>query len=73
MSGFDKRGADRMAYEIARLVKLGRIDERSAASDAMLAYMRIGGVDGPRSVPEWVEAYEIKQGIPSQVRLYAQG
>ena len=70
MSAFDKRAADRMAYEIARLVKAGRIDERSRASDAALDYMQVGGIDGPKSAPEWVDAYELRNGIPEHAKLY---
>lgn len=57
-AGFDRRTADRMAYEIAALVRSGRVDARSSVSDAALEYMQVGWIDGPKSVAEWVECYE---------------
>ena len=56
--GFDKRGADRLAREVARLVNSKVIDSRSRASDAMLDYLQVGWVDGPTTVPEWCEQYD---------------
>ena len=44
MGRIEQIAADRMAYAIACLVRLGVIDERSMAADAMLDYARIGGV-----------------------------
>lgn len=52
-----KIGADRLAYAVARLVQLGRLDARSQASDALLDYLRIGS-GGPSDVPTWMEQYE---------------
>ena len=65
MSAFDKKGADRMAREIARLVDLKRIDARSAAADALLDYLQVGSVDGSKSVNEWCEKYDgqLKGGV----------
>lgn len=63
MSAFDKLAADRLAYEVARLVSRGVLDERSRASDAAMDYMRVGGVGGPITVVEWVDAYERRVGI----------
>lgn len=62
MSESASRAADRLAYEVARLVAMGTIDARSAASDALLAYLGVGSVGGPQSVPEWVAKYEKKKG-----------
>jgi len=50
--------ADKLAYEVARLVLNNRLDSRSGASDALLIYLNIGGIDGPDSVPQWVKEYE---------------
>lgn len=56
-SQFDKLAADRLALAVARLVEMRVIDARSEAGDALLDYLKIGGIDGPSSVPEWVENY----------------
>ena len=50
--------ADRMARAIARLVELRTISSRSEASDAMLDYINVGGLDGPATVPEWINQYD---------------
>jgi len=57
MSSFDKRGADRLAYEVALLVTSGRIGERSAAADALLDYLQIGWFDGPEDVQAWTDGH----------------
>lgn len=62
VSPFDKLAADRLAMAVVRLIELGRLDARSEAGDALLDYLRIGGIDGPRSVPEWVEKYKKRKG-----------
>lgn len=56
-SPFDKRGADRLAYECARAVTGGKIDSRHPIADALLDYLDIGCVGGPSTVPEWMDAY----------------
>ena len=50
--------ADRLAYECARAVERRTIGPRSGVGDALLDYLEVGQVDGPCSVPEWVEQYE---------------
>ena len=37
-SPFDVKAADRLAYEVNRLVRRGVIDARSAAADSLLDY-----------------------------------
>ena len=56
-------GADRLAYECARQIRLGKIDARSGIGDALLDYLHIGGIDGPSSVPEWMRQYDVRQAI----------
>ena len=58
--------ADRLAYHVAMLVLHRVIDARSAAADALLDYLEVGGLDGPKSVPEWVEGYEARKEVKSQ-------
>ncbi len=52
------QGADRLAHAAAIEVQRGAIDSRSAIGDALLDYLRVGQVDGPSSVPEWLDRYE---------------
>lgn len=54
----DQRGADRLAYAVALLVKSGKLDARSAAADALLDYLGVGGLDGPKDVPTWMAERE---------------
>lgn len=61
---FDRRGADKLAYECARAVQEGRVGSRSAIGDALLNYLEVGGMDGPRSVPEWMEKYAARKEQP---------
>lgn len=60
MSAFDKRGADRLAYECARSVMGGKIDSRHPIADALLDYLNVGCPGGPSTVPEWMDAHERK-------------
>jgi hypothetical protein len=55
---FDMRAANKLAYECARAIRDGFIGERSAISDALLDYLRIGNLDGPPDVPTWMDYYE---------------
>lgn len=52
------RGADALAYQCALLVMRGLLDSRSGVADALLNYLNVGGLDGPKDVPEWMRAYE---------------
>ena len=56
-------GADRLAYEVCRLVQNRVIGTRSAAGDALLDYLEIGHVGGPRDVPSWMDKFENSQKI----------
>ena len=51
--------ADKLAYTVAKAIMRGEIRERSAVDDALLVYLNIGGIEGPKDVPTWVEQYEI--------------
>lgn len=55
---FAKRAADALAYACATTVKRGLIGSRSSIADALLDYLDVGGVGGPRDVCEWIDAYE---------------
>ncbi len=55
---FNKRGADRLAYACARQILAGRIDSRSAIGDALLDYLEVGDIRGPKDVPSWMTEYE---------------
>ena len=57
----DSRGADRLAYAVASLVKNGKLDARSAVADALLDYLGVGGLDGPKDVPTWMVEHESTQ------------
>lgn len=61
--------ANRLAYQVARLVLRDRISSRSGASDALLDYLNVGGIDGPKDVCEWVRAYEDEHNVPLPERL----
>lgn len=65
MSAFDKRAADKLAYEVAKCIERGFIGTRSGPSDALLNYLNVGGLGGPKSVPEWIENYELKESQES--------
>lgn len=52
------RAADRLAHAVATAVLAGSIRSRSRVSDALEDYLEIGGIDGPKTVPCWVEQYE---------------
>jgi len=56
--GFSRIGADRLAYAVARLIQLRRLDSRSEAGDALLDYLEIGQPGGPKDVLMWMDAYE---------------
>ena len=58
MSVFNKRGADRLAYAVARCVMSGALDARSGPADALLDYLEIGTSEGCNSVPDWMKKYE---------------
>lgn len=60
-AGFSKMFADKLAHAVAKLVERRVIDARSEAADALLDYLEIGGLDGPKSVPEWINQYEAKR------------
>jgi hypothetical protein len=55
-----KKKADNLAYFVGRLVVNGHLDARSGAADALLEYLNIGGVDGPSTVPEWLESHDVR-------------
>lgn len=57
-----QRGADRLAYAVAKCIERGVLDSRSGPADALLDYLAIGQSDGFSSVPEWVEHYEEQNG-----------
>ena len=61
--------ADRLAYQVARLVHLRVIGERSGASDALLDYLNVGGIGGPSNVPDWMKEYERVNEIPLAERV----
>ena len=56
----DQNSADRLAYEVAKLVVNGKLDARSAASDALLDYLMIGQLGAPSTVPAWMHEYELR-------------
>ena len=60
-STFDRRAADRLAYAVAKCIECGAIGTRSGPADALLAYLKIGGLDGPKSVRDWVRSYESRE------------
>ncbi len=64
-----RRGADRLAYAVARLVQSGRLDARSEAGDALLDYLQVGSIDGPQDVPTWMMEYEARDRIRSDVDM----
>lgn len=58
---FHRVGADRLAYAVARLIQTRVLDARSEAADALLDYLDVGGIDGPKNVLEWMEQYEARR------------
>lgn len=60
----DLRGADALAYQCARLIIGGHLDSRSGVADALLNYLDVGGLSGPKDVPTWMKQYEAKQRPP---------
>lgn len=50
--------ADKLACTVAKAIMRGEIRERSAVDDALLIYLNIGGIEGPKDVPTWIEQYE---------------
>jgi len=54
--------ADRLAYTCAQAVMQGTIGSRSAIGDALLQFLQVGGIDGPKTVPEWMAAHKAAQG-----------
>jgi hypothetical protein len=63
---FRLRAADRLAYACAQAIQRGTIHTRSAVDDALLAYLDIGGLDGPRDVPTWMAQYEAAQAAKEE-------
>ena len=57
VGGFDKIGADRLAYECAHMVCSGELDSRSTVADALIDYMGIGMPGEPQDVPTWMNEY----------------
>lgn len=55
---FRKLAADKLARTVCDLIDRRVIDSRSRAGDALLDYLNVGGLYGPKSVPEWVEQYD---------------
>lgn len=69
---FDKKAADRLAYNCCRMIEQRVLGERSGVGDALLDYLKIGFMGGPQSVPDWMEQYrsemaEIAQRIVGAV------
>ena len=62
-------GADRLAYECATAIVRGRIRPRSRISDRLEDYLEIGGIDGPATVPEWIEQYEAAKAADEKLKL----
>jgi hypothetical protein len=58
-----------MAYAVARLILMGRLDSRSEAGDALLDYLGIGQPGEPQDVPTWMDRYEASQNAGGQPRL----
>ena len=58
LTDFNKDQADKLAYEVAKLVIGRHLNSRSGASDALLLYLNVGGINGPSTVPEWIQKYE---------------
>ncbi len=52
--------ADDLAYQVAWLIRNYILDPRSRVSDALLHYLRIGSLDGPSDMNEWLLKYEAK-------------
>lgn len=50
--------ADRLAYECAIAVLNRWIRARTRLADTLEDYLEIGGIDGPKTVPEWVQQFE---------------
>lgn len=60
--------AKRLAYAVALLIEGRIIGSRSAAADALLDYLGVGGPGGPRDVPTWITEYEAaKAAEPKKV------
>lgn len=53
-------GANRLAYHCARAVVRGDIGSRSTISDALLDFLKVGGLDGPFDTPGWIAEYELQ-------------
>lgn len=49
---------DRLAYAVAKAVMRGEYGSRSSVADALLDYLNVGGIGGPKTVLEWIEQYE---------------
>jgi hypothetical protein len=58
MKTFQQIGADRLAYECAKLIQSGKLDSRSLVGDALLDYMEIGHPDKPQDVPTWMDNFD---------------
>ena len=65
MHSTDKIGADRLAYEVAKLILAGHLDSRSGAGDALLDYLEIGTPGKASSVPTWMKSFEKERKIES--------
>jgi hypothetical protein len=56
-------GADRLAYECAKLIEAGHLDTRSGMADALLDYLDIGHPGGAKDVPTWMESYKNQHNV----------
>jgi hypothetical protein len=68
---WNKIGADRLAYAVARLIQRRVLDSRSEAGDALLDYLGIGQPGEPQDVPTWMEGYEASQNAEAHGRAVA--
>lgn len=51
-----ERAADRLAVAVARLIEIRALDARSEAGDALLDFLEVGGLGGPKDVPTAIAA-----------------
>jgi len=56
------RHADKLAYEVACAILNREHGKRSAVSYSLLNYLNIGGISGPKTVPEWMDKYRAAKG-----------
>ena len=57
VGGFDRIGADRLAYECAHMVCSGELDSRSTVAYALIDYLGIGTPVKTQDVPTWMNEY----------------